>query len=156
MASRTTSTLLPEVQELATEFVARCAGRGVEVLIYCTYRPPEEQAELLARGLTKAPPYKSWHQYRRAFDCVPMVNGKPLWSSHGEGGRLLPEWDIMVSVADLLKLEWAGRWKRFKEFVHFQKTDGMGFKEAAQDLFERGYISSEELEAWLFRLRSSK
>lgn len=125
---------------------------GLEVLVYCTYRPPEEQAVLLSKGLTRARPYMSWHQYRRAFDCVPLVGGKPLWQATDQKGRLLPEFAGMRDAADAVGLEWAGRWKTFREFVHFQSTGGLGFADAARDLAERGYISPDELDLWLLAL----
>jgi peptidoglycan L-alanyl-D-glutamate endopeptidase CwlK len=70
--------------------------------------------------VTNAKPWQSAHQYRRAIDGVPLRNGKPLWKYNS--GDL--EWQVVVEEAEKLGLEWAGRWKTFREFVHFQDLEG--------------------------------
>lgn len=127
MASRLISDLIPEVAAKVEFFVAACAARGVEVMVYCTYRSAEEQALLYAVGrtvpgkvVTKAKPWESAHQYRRAADCVPMVLGKPLWT-HSNNSE---EWQVFAEEAERAGLEWAGRWTRFREYVHVQDLGG--------------------------------
>jgi peptidoglycan L-alanyl-D-glutamate endopeptidase CwlK len=127
VASRLLSDLLPAVQTKAEEAVNLCRKRGIEPLIYCTYRSSEEQNELFAQGRTKpgrivtnARGGLSWHQWRRAIDVVPLLHGKPLWVYRPTD----PHWTGMVEVFKLCGWEWAGDWKGFREFVHFQITDG--------------------------------
>ena len=60
----------------------------------------------------------SFHNYKVAFDFVPIVHGKPAWN------------DIYLfitcgKVAEACGLEWAGRWKTFKEYGHCQYTNGL-------------------------------
>jgi peptidoglycan L-alanyl-D-glutamate endopeptidase CwlK len=105
----------------------------VDVLVYCTLRTAEEQAELYARGRTKpgpkvtmAAPWQSWHQYGRAVDAVPLVHGKPLWRYDG----MRYEWQVFADEARAAGLEWSGDWKRFKEYVHVQDTGGMTVAQA--------------------------
>ena len=71
--------------------------------------------------VTGAGPGESFHQYSRAYDCVPIVNGKPVWSSAGENGKL---WAKVGQLGKKAGLEWAGDWTSFREFPHFQLTAG--------------------------------
>ena len=71
--------------------------------------------------VTGAGPGESFHQYSRAYDCVPLVNGKPVWSSAGENGKL---WAKVGELGKKCGLEWAGDWTSFREFPHFQLTAG--------------------------------
>ena len=71
--------------------------------------------------VTGAGPGESFHQYSRAYDCVPVLNGKPVWSSSGEGGKL---WEKVGQMGRKIGLEWAGDWTSFREFPHFQLTAG--------------------------------
>lgn len=71
--------------------------------------------------VTGAGPGESFHQYSRAYDCVPVLNGKPVWSSSGEGGKL---WAKVGQLGKKVGLEWAGDWTSFREFPHFQFTGG--------------------------------
>lgn len=146
MASRSLDTLRPEVAEKARAWLAACAARGVDVLVYCTLRSAVEQAALYTRGrsmpgpiVTNAPAWTSFHQYGRAWDCVPMVNGKPDWSYSDVNCDRIPDepwWAVMVEEADLRGIEWAGRWKTFKEFVHFQVTGGLSVAQAYAQIHE--------------------
>lgn len=120
---RNVNGLTADTRVKVERWVELCMARGVEVLVYCTRRTLEEQAALYASGRTVPGPVKtnakpgySWHNYGRAVDAVPMVDGKPDWSySENE-----IHWRVMIEEGDRVGLEWAGRWKTFKEFVHWQ------------------------------------
>lgn len=123
--SRKPTDLLPKVQTLCEEFIQRCADAGIDVLITSTYRDNESQAELYAQGRTKpgkivtnAKPGDSYHNYRCAFDFVPIVNGKPRWND-------LATFTKCGEIAEGVGLEWAGRWTTFKELAHCQFTGGL-------------------------------
>lgn len=135
MASRSLSDLLPHVEKVVKEWIAACAGRGVELLVYCTYRTPEEQDALYAIGrslpgkkVTMAQGWKSWHNYRRAVDAVPLVGGKPLWRYSQDDAN----WRVAVEEAEVRGMEWAGRWQTFREYVHFQLTEGLSLVAARE------------------------
>lgn len=126
MASRSLSDLQPKVRELCMKWIDACKVQGIDVLVYCTYRGPEEQDELYAQGRTKpgrivtnARAYQSFHNFRCAIDFVPMVGGKPAWDSkelYAKAGR----------VAEELGFEWAGRWTgKLRETAHLQYTGGL-------------------------------
>lgn len=127
MASRLISDLLPPVAVKAREWLIRLRRRQVDPLIYCTWRPAAEQDSLYAKGRTTIGPrvtnargWQSWHQMHRAWDCVPMRDGKPVWAYTPYD----PDWEAMVEEADALGIEWAGRWHDFREYVHFQVRPG--------------------------------
>lgn len=66
--------------------------------------------------VTNAGPGESWHNYREAFDAVPLVGGKPVWS-YRQHRKL---WDTYGECAEQVGLSWAGRWTRFREYPHCQ------------------------------------
>jgi peptidoglycan L-alanyl-D-glutamate endopeptidase CwlK len=137
IVSRSLSDLSPETRIKAVELLRKCEVLGLDVLVTCTYRDSEAQAELYAIGRTKpgsivtnAKPGQSLHNYvdrsfeglprpaSEAFDCVPMVAGKPLWSTTGDA---LKVWRRLGELGEACGLQWAGRWSgKLREFAHFQ------------------------------------
>lgn len=71
--------------------------------------------------VTNAGPGESFHQYGLAYDCVPLVGGKPAWSTAGANADL---WRQVGDLGNECGLEWAGKWTKFREFPHFQLTGG--------------------------------
>lgn len=123
--SRNIDDLLPRVATLCTAFVKACAAQGVDVIITSTYRDVESQNALYAQGrtapgriVTNARGGDSFHNYRCAFDFVPVVHGKAVWNDANLFKRC-------GSIAEQVGLEWAGRWKSFKETAHCQFTGGL-------------------------------
>ncbi len=82
--------------------------------------------------VTYAGPGESFHQYRLAYDCVPLVDGKAVWKTSGEAGEL---WQKVGDLGKRAGMEWAGDWKRFREFPHFQMTGGRGVRELMGEHF---------------------
>lgn len=131
--SRKIEDLHPIVKVKAEQFIKKCDEAGIDLLVTSTYRDNESQAELYAQGrtkpgkiVTKAKPGQSWHNWRVAFDVVPLRNGKPVWGTSGPDGIL---WETIGKIGESVGLEWAGRWKTFKEFAHFQYTGGLTLKD---------------------------
>jgi peptidoglycan L-alanyl-D-glutamate endopeptidase CwlK len=134
ISSRSTFDLLPGPAKAVKQLIADCDKAGIHLIITCSYRDREAQAELYARGrygdvviaqklvVTNAKPGRSWHQFRRAVDVVPLRYGKPVWGTDGDDLRL---WLKIGQIGEAAGLEWAGRWKSFREFPHFQMTDGL-------------------------------
>lgn len=148
MASRKLSDLTPLMQSKAARFKRDCAAAGVDVLIYCTLRTEQEQDALYMQGrnalavvnasfksvglapisekqncrpCTWARGGQSAHQYGKAFDCVPLQAGKPVWDS----SSIL--WQIIGSIGLKCGLSWGGTWSAGKrEYPHFEDVD---FKE---------------------------
>jgi len=124
--SRSLNDLLYVVQDKAMRFIEECKKQNIDILITSTYRDVESQNELYAQGRTKpgnivtnAKGGDSFHQYRCAFDVVPIVNGKPDWN----GAH--PVWQQIGKIGKDCGLDWAGEWKSFKELAHFQYTGGL-------------------------------
>lgn len=131
--SRNIDDLLPEAAEACRAFVAGCALRGIDVIITSTYRDFESQAALYAQGrtapgkrVTNAGPGDSMHNWRVAWDFVPIVNGKAVW----DDDHL---WNECGEVAESLHIEWGGSWPRFPDRPHCQFTSGRTIADFKQE-----------------------
>lgn len=123
--SRSLSDLHPKVAAMCSEFINRCKDAGIDVIITSTYRDAAAQNALYAQGrtapgkvVTNAKAGQSFHNWRVAFDFVPVVNGKARWN----------DTELFIrcgEIAEDVGLEWAGRWKKFKEMAHCQYTGGL-------------------------------
>lgn len=127
--SRNIDDLHPTVAEKCRAFLTRCHIEDQEIIITSTYRDAESQDALYARGrtapgprVTNAPAGKSFHNWRVAFDIVPVRNGKPVWGTAGDDLKL---WQSLGAFGESVGLEWAGRWAHFREYPHFQYTGGL-------------------------------
>lgn len=123
--SRDLKDLHPKVAALCQRFIDACKAQGIDVLITSTYRDAESQSALYAQGrttsghiVTNAKAGQSWHNWRCAFDFVPIINGKAQWNNTATFERC-------GQIAESLGLEWAGRWTRFRELAHCQFTGGL-------------------------------
>ena len=124
--SRSLDDLIPPAKERVERFLSLCKDNDIDLLVTSTYRDNESQQALYEQGrttagkvVTNAKAGDSWHNWRCAVDVVPMVNGKPNWDG------LHPVWDQIGKLGEQAGLEWAGRWRTFKELAHFQYTGGL-------------------------------
>ena len=127
--TRDTKDLLPLVARKATEFKKLAAKNGCDFIITCTYRSVEEQNALYAQGrtapgaiVTQAKGGQSFHNWRVAFDIVPVVNGKAVWNSAAL-------WNKLGKLGESIGLEWGGSWVGFVDKPHFQLVQGYTFKD---------------------------
>ena len=123
--SRKLEDLHPKVKVLCERFISSCAKQNIDVLITSTYRDGESQNALYAQGrtapgkiVTKAKAGQSFHNWKCAFDFVPIVNGKAQWNDTALFTKC-------GEIAEAVGLQWAGRWKTFKELAHCQYTNGL-------------------------------
>lgn len=123
--SRNINDLKPKVAAMCSEFINRCKTEGIDVIITSTFRDGAAQDKLYAQGrtepgkkVTNAKAGQSYHNWRVAFDFVPVVNGKAMWN---DAVLFIKCGEIAESVG----LEWAGRWKKFNETAHCQYTGGL-------------------------------
>lgn len=136
ISSRSLWDLDPEARLRANRFLYSCAKAKIDVLVTCTYRDFECQSDLYAQGRTKpgkivtnAKAGESWHNWKLAFDVVPLRHGRPVWGTTGNGIDDDPSdderddlelWQRLGALGVKAGLEWAGSWKSFREFPHFQ------------------------------------
>jgi peptidoglycan LD-endopeptidase CwlK len=147
MASRSLLDLRKDVREMAIAMMSLCQANGIDLLIYCTWRSNVEQAIEYAKGRTSPGKIVTWakpgqskhnhvdekgHPQSLAFDCAPLRHGKLVWSTLGNGLDNDPTdddtddlelWERVGAIGEEVGLEWAGRWKKFREFPHFQAKD---------------------------------
>lgn len=128
--SRKLEDLHPYVAYLAEDLINLCRESGIDLLVTSTYRDMESQQQIYNQGrtpaskakgekiVTNARPGQSFHNYRCAFDVVPLVNSKAVWNDN-------TVWARIGQLGKEVGLEWAGDWKTFKEFPHFQYTGGL-------------------------------
>ena len=123
--SRSLSDLNPKVAAMCSEFINRCKAQNIDILITSTYRDGASQDKLYAQGrtepgkkVTNAKAGQSFHNWKVAFDFVPLVNGKAIWNDAELFTRC-------GEIAESVGLEWAGRWKKFQETAHCQYTGGL-------------------------------
>lgn len=123
ISSRSLDDLHPRVGNLARMLVAKAEDVGIDLLIFSTYRDAESQAALYAQGrskpgriVTNAKGGDSYHNWRVAFDVVPLVNGKAMWDG---------PWEPIAAIGRSLGFEYGGDWVTFKDADHFQLTGGL-------------------------------
>lgn len=140
MASRRLEDLIPELAEKAKQFREIASKEGINVIFTCTYRSEEEQRALYAQGrenvqvvnelrkkvnlppitekeniiVTFAKEGQSKHNIRQAFDIAIIEAGKLIWDPKH------PNWQKVGEIGRSLGLSWAGDWKKFKEYPHFE------------------------------------
>lgn len=124
--SRKLSDLHPKVAAAAMQHIAECKAIGIDLLVTSTFRDYESQDSLYAQGrtapgkvVTNARGGQSFHNFRVAYDVVPLRAGKPVWDAED------PIWKQVGDAGKACGLEWAGDWKKSKEFPHFQLTGGL-------------------------------
>lgn len=121
--------LLPLVQRKLQEHKDICKKHGLFFIVTSTYRSIESQNALYAQGRTKpgkivtnAKGGQSFHNWRVAYDFVPIVNGKADWSNEAL-------FSAIGFYGEQVGLEWGGSWKSFPDMPHMQLTLGYTFND---------------------------
>jgi len=87
--------LHPAFRERLNDVLRDLDDEQVPLEIYEAYRSPERQAELYARGrapgvgtrkVTRAPAWRSFHDFGLAVDLVLWIDGRWTWGPTGEPG----------------------------------------------------------------------
>ena len=130
--SRSLDDLIPPAKSRVLSFIEAAKKQGIDLLVTSTYRDSESQNALYAQGrtapgkiVTNAKAGQSFHNYRCAVDVDPIVNGKAVWDDKNL-------WNKLGALDESCGLEWAGRWKTFKEMPHFQYTGGLTIAQLSQ------------------------
>ena len=146
--SRSFDHLDPEAREVCLQHVLICRDAGIEIIVTSTWRDHEAQAALYAIGrtvhkerrtVTKAKAGQSWHQYKCAWDVVPIVGGKCVWDAKD------PLWREVVKLGKECGAEAGADWQSFPDLPHFQfvpTVQGLhiNIEEAADRWKDRGTI----------------
>ncbi len=121
--SRKIDDLDPAARLVCQRHIELCRLNGIELLVTSTYRDYPAQDELYAIGrtkdldrkpVTKAMAGKSFHNYRCAWDVVPIVAGKPVWKANDA------LWLQVIHYGKEAGAEAGAEWKTFKDLPHFQ------------------------------------
>jgi len=134
--SRLLSDLDPKAAEVCKAHIAACAAEGIEIIVTSTWRDIESQDALYRIGrdpgdtrrrVTNAKGGSSWHNYRIAWDVVPLIGGKCVWND-----PVL--WEKIIAAGEAVGAEAGAKWKTFPDQPHFQRRPA-GLELA--DAFER-------------------
>ncbi len=103
--------LHPQVRERAACLIQACHAEGAPFEIFETYRHPERQAALFkkrvkGKRVTKAKPWRSYHQYGLAVDIVLKPGGNWSWSTKGECKQWWKRLHILGREQGLEPLSW--------------------------------------------------
>ena len=121
--------LRPVVAKMAKDFLAKAQAQGIDFIITSVYRSIDEQNQIYAQGrttpgtiVTNAKGGQSFHNWRVAFDIVPVIQGKAIWNDNAL-------WAKLGQIGTLVGLEWGGSWLNFKDLPHFQYVAGYSFQD---------------------------
>ena len=134
ISSRSLDDLLPSVRAKAIALRDACEACGIELRFTSTYRDFAYQDILYEQGrtakgpnaratkpmgdiVTRAKPGQSWHNWKRAFDVVPMKDGRCVWSDPAL-------WQRIGSLGKLQGLAWGGDFRSIKDLPHFELPEG--------------------------------
>jgi hypothetical protein len=116
--SRALNDLVLPFRTFAIELIARCVEARIPILIVCTRRTAEAQAEALATGHSSV--VHSKHQDGLAIDLVPYE----VYALHGEDKLAWnpddPVWLRLGALGESLGLRWGGRWRVPRDPGHFE------------------------------------
>jgi peptidoglycan LD-endopeptidase CwlK len=125
--SRKIEDLDPEVQKICLQHLANAREEGIELIVTSTWRDYEAQDGLYAIGrtvdverrpVTNARGGSSWHNFKAAYDVVPIVHGKPVWEAAD------PIWKEVVELGKAAGAEAGADWPHFRDMPHFQVRPG--------------------------------
>ena len=145
-----------EVRDIyANQMCPALEGRATCRFAYTT-RTFREQAELFAQGRTKlfddkgkrlgivtnAKAGESWHNYGLALDIVLIVDGKTAsWDTRTDFDKDgVADWGEVVRILKGAGYVWGGDWTRFPDRPHFEKTFGLGVKDAMGKFLAKDFI----------------
>lgn len=144
--------LREEAKQIYTEICAALTGRSICRFAY-TLRTLEEQAALYAQGrttkgsiVTNAKPGDSFHNYGLAIDIVLLIdkdgNGTfetASWDTKSDfDADTKSDWLEIVNIFKAHKWTWGGDFKSFKDYPHFEKTNGKSISQIKEQIRTTG------------------
>jgi peptidoglycan LD-endopeptidase CwlK len=147
--SRRLDDLDPLVRPICDRHIQLCTAAGIELLITSTYRDIESQNALYTLGrtlpgsrVTNAQGGQSWHNFRCAWDVVPLIHGKCVWTAYQTQSNILtPLWQSVVDLGKQAGAEAGADWTgKLVDVAHFQVTSRMKLTKARRRFDETGSI----------------
>lgn len=139
--TRDINELLPIVKVKCQALVDECKKQSISLTVTGTYRSIEEQNGLYNQGrttpgqiITNAKGGQSLHNWRVAFDIVPIVNGAVQYNDD-------VLWAKIAKIGASIGLEWGGSWVTFPDKPHFQFTQGYDFPD-----FQSGKVDMKKFD----------
>jgi len=102
--------LAPEAASLASRLIEQAKARGITLRLFAGYRSPQQQAELVATGRSRAA--LSTHNTGLAFDVVLFEDGKAVFDAN--------RYAAVGEIGKALGLVWGGDYKAFPDAPHFE------------------------------------
>jgi peptidoglycan L-alanyl-D-glutamate endopeptidase CwlK len=141
--SRLISDLDPQAAIICQRHIELCAAADIEMIVTSTWRDIEAQDALyrvgrepgdLRRRVTNAKGGQSWHNYRVAWDVVPLIGGKAIWNDP-------IAWKQIIAFGEAAGAEAGANWKTFPDQPHFQyKPHGLEMADAFALFATKGTI----------------
>ena len=133
----------PSIRERLREDYLYCnnrlLGKGIRLRFSWVYRTDEEQDKLYAKEpkVTNAKGGQSIHNYGLAFDIVLLydknLDGKfeeASWDMTRDGDfDGIADWIEVIKFFKSRGYEWGGDWNSFRDFPHFQLTNGLSWRD---------------------------
>lgn len=123
------ATLHPRLANPARQFVRAAAAKGITIRLISGLRTYAEQDALYAKGrtaggskVTNARAGDSWHNHGVAFD-IGVFNGKEYIPES-------PHYMTLGPIGESCGFSWGGRWKSFKDYPHYELTNGKTIAQA--------------------------
>lgn len=149
MAKRSITELRKEFANKVYKVKETCEKKGIDMLFYCTYRSPQEQAKLFRKGRTHNEIIQKMNDFENAgipelaniIENVGPQRGEEIvtyagpfesWHQYREAADGVPvedgkalwndtgKFEIYGRIAGDIGLIWAGNWDSFTEYPHIQ------------------------------------
>ena len=134
--------LEPSFRKKVIKFLKKAKKAGYDLRITSSFRDCNKQNQLYAQGrttpgkvITNARCGKSAHNYRIAVDLIQYRDGKP-WGSWDA-----PNWEPIGRIAENVGIEWGGRFRSFKDPIHFQDLQGKPIAQRYADYQRTGKLA---------------
>lgn len=125
-----------DMATFARKFMKECADRGIPLRVFQGYRSPKEQQRMKDRGVSRAGPGQSPHQYGCAVD---MIHVARAWE-----GMTREQWDVLGAIGKEvarrmgIDVDWGGDWD-FYDPAHWQLTDWKEWRAYHDQVGEKTY-----------------
>jgi len=148
--------LHPKIRAEVTDIINRAnnvISKRLTVRIVQGLRTIDEQNALYAKGRTTPGPRvtnaqggSSYHNYGLAIDIAFLVDGKEIswdtkkdWDADGTA-----DWLEVVLLFTKAGYTWGGLFKSIKDFPHFEKTYGLGWRQMKAKYDAKDFIKNTQ------------